>query len=99
MRGHATATDLADYLVKKGIPFRDAHEIVARTVQHAEHMQCELSELNLNDLQQFSAEVASDIFDFLTLEGSMSSRNHTGGTAPEQVQAAIQRARSWLANP
>ncbi len=98
LRGHATATDLADYLVKKGIPFRDAHEIVAKTVQYAEHKQCELSELDLRELQQFSPEVAADIFAFLTLEGSMESRNHIGGTAPEQVQIAIDKARSWLVN-
>lgn len=94
--GYATATDLADYLVKKGIPFRDAHEIVAKAVQYAERKGCDLSKLALNELQQFSIQIESDIFTVLTLEGSMNSRNHTGGTAPEQVQAAIQKAKAWL---
>ncbi|MBX9636417.1 MAG: argininosuccinate lyase, partial [Nitrosomonas sp.] len=96
LRGYATATDLADYLVKKGIPFRDAHEIVAKAVQFAEHKGCDLSKLALDELQQFSIQIESDIFAVLTLEGSMNSRNHTGGTAPEQVQAAIQKAKAWL---
>ena len=97
LHGYATATDLADYLVKKGIPFRDAHEIVAKAVQYAERKACDLSHLGLDELQQFSSQIDSDIFAVLTLEGSMKSRQHTGGTAPEQVQAAIQRARQWLA--
>jgi len=96
LRGYATATDLADYLVKKGIPFRDAHEIVAKAVQFAEQKNCDLSNLELSELQKFSAQIESDIFAVLTLEGSMQSRNHTGGTAPEQVQAAIEHARKWL---
>lgn len=96
LRGHATATDLADYLTKKGIPFRDAHEIVAKTVQFAERKGCDLNDLALNELQQFSARIESDIFAILTLEGSMESRKHTGGTAPDQVQAAIHQARQWL---
>lgn len=96
LRGFATATDLADYLVKKGIPFRDAHEIVAQAVRYAEKKGCDLSALELSELQQFSPRVDADIFAVLTLEGSMESRRHTGGTAPEQVQAAIQRARRWL---
>jgi argininosuccinate lyase len=96
LRGYATATDLADYLVKKGIPFRDAHEIVAKAVQFAEQKSCDLSKLALDELQQFSIQIESDIFAVLTLEGSMNSRNHTGGTAPEQVQAAIQKAKAWL---
>lgn len=96
LRGYATATDLADYLTKKGIPFRDAHEIVAKTVQFAEQKGRDLSDLDLSELQNFSSQIEKDIFAVLTLEGSMQSRNHTGGTAPEQVQAAIQRARQWL---
>ncbi|MBS0588228.1 MAG: argininosuccinate lyase [Proteobacteria bacterium] len=96
LRGYATATDLADYLVKKGVPFRDAHEIVAKAVQFAEQKNCDLSNLELSELQKFSAQIESDIFAVLTLEGSMQSRNHTGGTAPEQVQAAIEHARKWL---
>nr|MBA3757213.1 argininosuccinate lyase [Nitrosomonas sp.] len=96
LRGYATATDLADYLTKKGIPFRDAHEIVAKTVQFAERKGCDLSELELHELQKFSSQIESDIFAILTLEGSMESRNHIGGTAPEQVQTAIHQARQWL---
>ncbi len=96
LRGHATATDLADYLTKKGIPFRDAHEIVAKSVQYAEQKNCDLNDLALKELQQFSALIESDIIIVLTPEGSMESRRHTGGTAPNQVQAAIQRARQWL---
>lgn len=96
LRGYATATDLADYLTKKGIPFRDAHEIVARTVQFSEQKGCDLSQLELSELQTFSAQIEADIFAVLTLEGSMQSRRHTGGTAPEQVQAAIHQARKWL---
>ena len=96
LHGYATATDLADYLVKKGIPFRDAHEIVAKAVQYAERKACDLSHLGLDELQQFSSQIDSDVFAVLTLEGSMKSRQHTGGTAPKQVQAAIHRARQWL---
>ena len=96
LRGYATATDLADYLTKKGIPFRDAHEIVAKAVQFAEQKGCDLSDLDLNALQKFSQQIESDIFAVLTLEGSMQSRKHSGGTAPEQVQRAINQARQWL---
>ncbi|MBY0499026.1 MAG: argininosuccinate lyase [Nitrosomonas sp.] len=97
LHGYATATDLADYLTKKGIPFRDAHEIVAKTVRFAEQKDCDLSDLALDELQKFSPQIEFDIFAVLTLEGSMQSRKHTGGTAPEQVQAAIQKAKEWLA--
>jgi len=97
LRGYATATDLADYLTKKGIPFRDAHEIVAQTVRFAEQKNCDLSDLALDELQKFSPQIESDIFAVLTLEGSMQSRNHIGGTAPEQVRMAIQKANEWLA--
>ena len=96
LRGYATATDLADYLAKKGIPFRDAHEIVAKTVQYAEQKGSDLNEIELSELQKFSPQIESDIFAVLTLEGSMGSRKHIGGTAPEQVQAAIQKAKEWL---
>ncbi|MDR4517450.1 MAG: argininosuccinate lyase [Nitrosomonas sp.] len=96
-QGFSTATDLADYLVKKGIPFRDAHEIVARSVQYAEQKSCDLSDLELTELQQFSPQIAADVFAVLTLEGSLNSRDHIGGTAPVQVHAAITRARAWLA--
>ncbi len=94
--GYATATDLADYLVKKGMPFRDAHEVVALAVKHAVDQGCDLSELSLEALQQFSETITEDVFSVLTLEGSVASRNHVGGTAPEQVKQAIQRARQRL---
>ncbi len=96
LRGYATATDLADYLVKKGTPFRDAHEAVAQAVRFAESRACDLSELSLADLQQFSAVIEQDVFEVLTLEGALQSRNHPGGTAPEQVREAICHARSQL---
>ncbi len=95
-QGYATATDLADYLVKKGLPFRDAHEAVARAVRYAEGRKCDLSELTLAQLCEFSPLIAEDIFGVLTLEGSLNSRNHIGGTAPQQVRLAIQRARKLL---
>jgi len=96
LQGHATATDLADYLVKKGLPFRDAHEAVALAVRYAEQKGCDLAELKLNELQQFSTLIADDIYGVLTLEGSLAARNHIGGTAPQQVEAAIARARKLL---
>ena len=94
--GYATATDLADYLVRKGLSFRDAHEAVARAVRHAEKMQCDLADLPLKDLQRFATEIGKDVFDVLKLEGSVASRNHPGGTAPVQVRAAIRAARAAL---
>ncbi|MEJ5210749.1 MAG: argininosuccinate lyase [Burkholderiales bacterium] len=94
--GFATATDLADYLVKKGVPFRDAHEVVARAVRHAETRGCDLADLSLAELRQFSPVIDSDVFAVLTLEGSLAARNHVGGTAPEAVRAAIARARASL---
>ena len=90
---HATATDLADYLVRKGVPFRDAHEAVSRAVRAAETAGCDLSELPLKTLKRFSFAVSADVFKSLTLEGSVASRNHIGGTAPAQVRAAVKRAR------
>lgn len=96
MRGYATATDLADYLVKKGIPFRDAHEMVAQAVRFAENKSCDLSKLTLTELQQFTTLIEEDIFSVLTLEGSIKSRNHIGGTAPDQVRQAIAQARRDL---
>ena len=96
LQGYATATDLADYLVKKGLPFRDAHEAVALAVRYAEQKDCDLAELKLDELQQFSTLIADDIYGVLTLEGSLAARNHTGGTAPQQVEAAIVRARKLL---
>lgn len=93
LRGFSTATDLADYLVKKGIAFRDAHEIVGKAVALGVQESKDLSELSLEQLQQFSDLITADVFDqALTLEASVSARNHLGGTAPAQVQAAIARA-------
>jgi argininosuccinate lyase len=94
--GYATATDLADYLVRKGLPFRDAHEIVARAVREAEAAGLDLSALPLARLQSFSPLIERDVFDILTAEGSVASRRHIGGTAPEAVRAAIARARMRL---
>ncbi len=94
--GHATATDLADYLVRKGMPFRDAHEAVARAVRHAEQGGVELSALPLAELQSFAPEIGADVHAVLTLEGSVASRNHPGGTAPDQVRAAVAAARRAL---
>ncbi|MCW5604243.1 MAG: argininosuccinate lyase [Burkholderiales bacterium] len=96
LQGYATATDLADYLVKKGLPFREAHEAVAQAVRFAETRGCDLSDLTLPDLQQFSALIGEDVYDALTLEGSMKSRSHIGGTAPARVKAAIAKARKGL---
>ncbi len=98
LQGFATATDLADYLVRKGIPFRDAHEIVAQSVQYAEKKACDLSDLTLSELQQFSSNITADVFSVLTLEGSLKSRNHPGGTAPEQVKKAIGNAKKELSS-
>jgi argininosuccinate lyase len=94
--GFATATDLADYLVKKGVPFRDAHEAVARAVRHAEAKSVDLSALPLAELRQFSGSIGADVFEVLALDGSVASRNHVGGTAPEQVRAAAQAARALI---
>ena len=95
--GFATATDLADYLVKKGLPFRDAHEAVARAVRHAETQGCDLADLPLAALKAFSALIGEDVFAVLTLEGSLASRAHIGGTAPDTVRMAIQRAKTAIA--
>jgi len=94
LEGHATATDLADYLVRKGLPFRDAHEAVARAVRAAEDAGIDLAGLPLRTLQRFSPKIGKDVFVSLTLEGSVAARNHIGGTAPAQVKAAVARARS-----
>jgi argininosuccinate lyase len=94
--GFSTATDLADYLVKKGLPFRDAHEAVARAVRAAEARGCDLAGLPLAELQSFSPLVGGDVFAVLTLEGALAARSHVGGTAPEQVRAAIARARAAI---
>ncbi len=97
LQGYATATDLADYLVKKGVPFRDAHEAVALAVRFAEQRGCDLGDIDLAELQQFSTLIGDDVYQVLSLEGSLASRNHIGGTAPQQVEAAITRARANLA--
>ena len=98
LQGYATATDLADYLVKKGLPFRDAHEAVARAVRACDDAKRDLSEMPLADLQVFSPLIEDDVFAVLTLEGSVAARDHVGGTAPKQVKAAIARVRSQLKN-
>jgi argininosuccinate lyase len=97
LQGYATATDLADYLVRKGLPFRDAHEAVALAVRAAVVRGCDLADLKLEELQQFSTLIADDVYSVLTLEGSLAARCHTGGTAPQQVEAALARARKYLA--
>ncbi|WP_438455689.1 argininosuccinate lyase [Vreelandella venusta] len=96
-RGFSTATDLADYLVRKGVAFRDAHEIVGQSVAYGLKTKKDLSEMTLEELQQFSATIEQDVFEVLTLEGSVAARNHIGGTAPDQVRAAASRAREALA--
>jgi len=97
-RGFSTATDLADYLVRKNIPFRDAHEIVGKAVQAAEQAGCDLSDMTIESLQQFSRDIDRDVYDVLTLEGSVRARDHFGGTAPDQVLAAIRKVREQLAS-
>ena len=97
LKGYATATDLADYLVRKGIAFRDAHEIVGKSVAYGIAQKKDLSALSLAELQQFSAQISNDVFKVLTLEGSVQARNHVGGTAPNQVRAAVAKRRSDIA--
>jgi argininosuccinate lyase len=97
--GHATATDLADYLVKKGVAFRDAHEVVAKAVRHAEAQGCDLAALPLADLKKFSKKIGPDVKGVLTLEGSVAARDHVGGTAPKQVRTAARRARARALAP
>jgi argininosuccinate lyase len=94
--GYATATDLADYLVRKGLPFRDAHEAVAQAVRHAEARGCDLAQLPLRELRRFSKVIGPDVGRVLTPEGSAAARRHAGGTAPAQVKAAARRARRQL---
>ena len=95
-QGFATATDLADYLVKKGLPFRDAHEAVARAVRACETRGCDLAELPLDELRAFSPLIGDEVLEVLKIEGSLAARNHTGGTAPAAVRQAIARARERL---
>jgi argininosuccinate lyase len=96
-QGHATATDLADYLVRQGLAFRDAHEAVAKSVRFAGDSDRDLSQLTLKELQQFSDKISNDVFSILSIEGSLASRSHAGGTAPVAVRAAIAQARVDLA--
>ena len=96
LEGYATATDLADYLVKKGVPFREAHEAVAQAVRFAEGRGCDLAALKLPDLQQFSPLIGKDVFAALTLDGALKARSHIGGTAPARVKAAIAKGRKSL---
>jgi argininosuccinate lyase len=94
--GFATATDLADYLVRKGLPFRDAHEAVARAVRHADTKGCDLADLSVAELQGFAPAIRADVHEVLTLEGSVASRDHEGGTAPPRVRAAADAALAAL---
>ncbi len=96
LRGFSTATDLADYLVRNGVAFRDAHEIVGKSVAYGIESGKDLGEMSLEELQVFSDVIDADVFDVLTLEGSVSARNHIGGTAPAQVRAAVARGRERL---
>ena len=98
LAGFSTATDLADYLVRAGLPFRDAHEVVGKAVAHCVDAGCDLADLSLEALQGFHSSIQADIFDVLTLEGSVAARDHFGGTAPERVRAAAEAAREALAN-
>lgn len=95
-KGYSTATDLADYLVRKSVPFRDAHAIVGQTVQFALDAEKALPDLTLQELQQFSPAIEKDVFDYLTLEGSVAVRDHIGGTAPAQVKQAVHAGRERL---
>jgi argininosuccinate lyase len=96
LQGYATATDLADYLVKKGLPFRDAHEAVAHAVRACDSAGCDLSDMSLEQMRAFSPLIEDDVFAVLTLEGSVAARDHVGGTAPNQVRGAIARVRGLL---
>ena len=96
-RGFSTATDLADYLVRAGVAFRDAHEIVGLSVAYGIKTGKDLSDMTLEELQQFSDQIHDDVFEVLTLEGSVAARDHIGGTAPNQVRAAIERGHALLA--
>jgi argininosuccinate lyase len=95
-RGFSTATDLADYLVGRGLPFRDAHEVVGKAVAHGVDTGVDLADMDLATLRGFCTEIGEDVFDVLTLEGSVAARNHQGGTAPARVTSAAQRALAVL---
>ena len=96
-RGYATATDLADYLVRKRVPFRDAHAVVGEAVRSAIERGCDLSDFSLEELRRLSPSIEADVYEVLSLEGSVASRRHVGGTAPAQVRRAVARARRRLA--
>ncbi|WP_417660965.1 argininosuccinate lyase [Pseudomonas sp.] len=98
LRGFSTATDLADYLVRKGLPFRDCHEIVGHAVKFGVDSGKDLAEMTLEELRVFSDQIDADVFDVLTLEGSVNARDHIGGTAPAQVRAAVKRGEALLAS-
>ncbi|MFV2055024.1 MAG: argininosuccinate lyase [Thiohalomonadales bacterium] len=95
-RGYSTATDLADYLVRNDVTFRDAHEIVGRAVQYGIETDKDLADMSLQELQKFSPQINADVFEVLTLDGSVAARRHTGGTAPEQVKRALETAQLWV---
>jgi len=97
LRGFSTATDLADYLVGKGLPFRDCHEIVGLAVRYGVDQEKDLAEMSLEELRQFSEHITEDVFAVLTLEGSVNARDHIGGTAPAQVRKAVARGRELIA--
>ncbi|NQZ32270.1 MAG: argininosuccinate lyase [Oceanospirillaceae bacterium] len=97
LRGFSTATDLADYLTRKGMPFRDAHEVVGKSVAYGLECNKDLAEMSLEELQVFSGDIKADVFDVLTLEGSVAARDHIGGTAPNQVLAAVARGEKLVA--
>jgi argininosuccinate lyase len=96
LKGYATATDLAEYLVRLDVPFRDAHAIVGAIVRYAIEQKKPLSELSINELQQFGAMINQDVYQVLSLEGSLNSRDHIGGTAPVQVKLALSAAYTEL---
>jgi argininosuccinate lyase len=96
LRGFSTATDLADYLTRKGMPFRDAHEVVGKSVAYGIEQNKDLAQMSLEELQVFSADIKADVFEVLTLEGSVAARDHIGGTAPNQVRAAVARGEQLL---
>mgnify|MGYP000175332669 FL=1 len=96
LRGFSTATDLADYLTRNGMPFRDAHEVVGKSVAYGLEQKKDLAEMSLEELQVFSADISADVFEVLTLEGSVAARDHIGGTAPNQVRAAVARGQKMI---
>ena len=96
-KGYLTATDLAEYLVMKGVPFRDAHAVVGNLVQYAIRQGSEMEDLELSELKQFHEGIEADVYDYLTLQGSVSARDHAGGTAPARVREAVAEARRYLA--